>query len=74
MACDICGKVGTSLTPLHGIYQTDDIKDICPDCEKIVNAQLSKIQESHRQAQRRKEGNGTTGDSGNWMRGDLAGE
>lgn len=52
MACDICGKVGTTLTPLRDIYQTDDIKDICPDCEKIVNAQLNKIQASHGQAQR----------------------
>jgi hypothetical protein len=51
MACDICGKVGTSLTPLHDIYQTDDIKDICPDCEAIVNIQLNKIRDSHTQAQ-----------------------
>jgi len=44
MACDICGKTGTSLSDLREIYQTDDIKSICPDCEKVVNKQLNSIQ------------------------------
>ena len=44
MACDICGKTGTPLSDLRGIYQTDDIKAICPDCEKVVNKQLDSIQ------------------------------
>jgi len=44
MACDICGKTGTSLSDLRSAYATSDIKSICPDCEKVVNRQLSKIQ------------------------------
>ena len=44
MACDICGKTGTPLSDLREIYQTDDIKAICHDCEKVVNKQLNSIQ------------------------------
>lgn len=44
MACDICGKTGTPLGELINLYQTDDIKAICPDCEKVVNKQLRSIQ------------------------------
>lgn len=44
MACDICGKTGTYLTDLRDIYQTEDIKQMCPECGKIVNKQLGKIQ------------------------------
>lgn len=44
MACDICGKIGTPLNDLREIYQTDVIKSICPDCEKVVNKQLDSIQ------------------------------
>jgi hypothetical protein len=44
MACDICGKTGTPLSDLREIYQTDDIKSICHDCEKVVNKQLGSIQ------------------------------
>ncbi len=43
MACDICGKTGTRLEDLLSIYQTDDIKQICPECGKDVNKQLDKI-------------------------------
>ena len=43
MACDICGKTGTSLVPLNADYQTNAIKDICGDCEREVNNQLWKI-------------------------------
>lgn len=44
MACDICGKRGTPLNDLRSIYQTDDIKSICPECEKVVNGKLSALQ------------------------------
>ena len=44
MACDICGKTGTPLSDLREIYQTDEIKVMCPECEKIVNKQLCSIQ------------------------------
>lgn len=44
MACDICGKTGVYLNDLLGIYQTDEVKSICSDCEKVVNVQLRKIQ------------------------------
>ena len=37
MACDICGKRGTSLTDLLDGYATAEIKSICPDCARIVN-------------------------------------
>lgn len=44
MACDICGKTGTTLNDLRGIYQTEHIKAICPECEQVVNKKLSAIQ------------------------------
>ena len=44
MACDICGKRGTVLADLRQIYQTDDIKSICPECETAVNGKLSALQ------------------------------
>ena len=44
MACDICGKVGTPLADLLEPYQTDEIKAICPECEKVVNDQKRKLQ------------------------------
>lgn len=43
MACDICGKTGTRLVDLRECYQTDDIQQICPECETIVNRQHSKL-------------------------------
>ena len=46
MACDICGKVGVPLNPLRDIYQTKDIHDMCNDCEKVINKQLSVLQSS----------------------------
>ena len=45
MACDICGKTGTFLVPLLSLYQTDDIKEICSECEKKVNDHLWKMKE-----------------------------
>jgi len=44
MACDICGKTGTPLADLMESYQTDEIKAICPACEKVVNDQKNKLQ------------------------------
>jgi hypothetical protein len=43
MACDICGKKGTTLSDLLDAYKTDDIKSICPACEKIVNRKSSSL-------------------------------
>lgn len=43
MACDICGQTGKPLTSLRDSYQTAEVKDICYDCEKIVNRQHSKL-------------------------------
>lgn len=44
MACDICGKTGTSLADLLDSYKTDEIQAICPECEKVVNAHKRKLQ------------------------------
>ena len=44
MACDICEARGTTLTELRQIYQTPEIKAICPSCEAIVNKKLTSIQ------------------------------
>lgn len=44
MACDICGKTGTSLADLLDSYKTTDIQSICPECEKAVNAHQRKLQ------------------------------
>ncbi len=44
MRCDICGKRTQDLTALLSIYKTDEIEDICHDCQKEVNDQLSKLQ------------------------------
>ena len=44
MACDACGKTGTSLSDLRSIYMTSEVKAVCPDCEKIINKQLGKLQ------------------------------
>lgn len=49
--CDICGERSDYLNSLVSIYKTEDIQDICPSCEKIVNKHLHKIQNSHGQAQ-----------------------
>lgn len=43
MACDICGKTGTSLNDLLTVYQVDGIKAVCPECEKVLNDRLSKL-------------------------------
>ena len=43
MTCDICKKTGTELEPLLEIYQTEDIKSLCPKCSKITNDHLWKV-------------------------------
>ena len=44
MACDICKNNTKSLVDLREIYQTDAVKQVCPDCEKVLNTELNKIQ------------------------------
>ena len=46
MACDVCGKLGTSLNTLLDQYQTEDIKAICPRCEEVINKQHRKIRDA----------------------------
>lgn len=43
MACDICGSSEKTLVDLKDQYKTDHIKQICPDCERIINDHLWKI-------------------------------
>jgi hypothetical protein len=45
MACDICGKTGEPLSSIREVYQTDDIKDMCSDCERVINKHLWVIKE-----------------------------
>ena len=40
MACDICGRTGTTLQLLHSYYQTETIKEVCSDCLSKVNQHL----------------------------------
>lgn len=44
MACDICGNNKDCLVPLRDIYMTDNVRQICPACEKVLDKELSKIQ------------------------------
>lgn len=43
MACDICGKPGTRLVELLSSYQTAEVKEICPDCETVINKQSYRL-------------------------------
>ena len=43
MACDICGNNSKPLTDLREIYQTREIKQICTDCETVVNKKNSEL-------------------------------
>lgn len=52
MSCDVCGCRSEKLIPLRDIYQTEEIKELCPDCEKIVNKKLSALQSAVSQIQR----------------------
>ncbi len=48
MACDICGNKKDNLEPLTEMYQTESIRQICPDCVKEVNDKLWSIREMQR--------------------------
>ena len=43
MACDICSENGKTLVDLRPEYQTENVKQICPECEKTINYHLWKI-------------------------------
>jgi len=43
MACDICNAKGTSLVDLRDSFQTDQIKSMCPECEKVVNKKCREL-------------------------------
>lgn len=43
MACDVCGVKVDSLEPLRDCYQTDDIKSVCPECRRIADKELGKL-------------------------------
>lgn len=43
MSCDICGRNDGSLVDLRDAYKTDEIKQICGGCERIVNVKLDKL-------------------------------
>ena len=43
MACDICGKGGVYLEPLREEYQTEEIKDLCPECLRVVDNHRDKV-------------------------------
>lgn len=41
--CDICGETGITLIHLLDVYQTEDIKEVCIGCEKVIDTHLFKI-------------------------------
>ena len=43
MACDICGKKGSVLIDLRDCYKSDDVHQVCSDCEAVLNDHLSKL-------------------------------
>lgn len=43
MACDICRANDKELSSLRDCYQTKDVKQVCPDCLKEINRQLSNV-------------------------------
>lgn len=51
MACDVCGNNDKRLEPLREIYATKEVRQICPDCEKVINKELRKIQTATTQIQ-----------------------
>lgn len=42
--CDVCGLKTGSLIELLETHKTPEIQEICPDCEKVLNAHKSKLQ------------------------------
>ena len=43
MACDLCNKKSVALYPLLDLYKTEDVQEICNDCETAVNKHLGKV-------------------------------
>ena len=43
MACDVCGAKGTSLNNIREQFATDDVRAVCPNCERVINSHLSKL-------------------------------
>lgn len=41
--CDICHKTSPYVNELLNSYKTDEIEDVCDDCNRIINKQLRKI-------------------------------
>ena len=41
--CDTCLKRTDDLYPLLECYKTDEIQDICYECNKVINKQLWKV-------------------------------
>jgi hypothetical protein len=42
--CDTCLKKTDDLYPLRDCYKTDEIQDICYECNQAINKQLRKIE------------------------------
>lgn len=42
--CDICGERTEYLAELLTSYQTTDIREVCRECEKVLNEHKSKLQ------------------------------
>ena len=45
MKCDICGSESYT-RHIQEWYRTDDVKEVCEDCEKVINDKLDKIKET----------------------------
>ena len=43
MACDICGNNKKPLNELVENYRTNKIKQVCPECQKLINVKLWEI-------------------------------
>lgn len=52
MACDTCGRTGLPLVDLLSIYQTARVKQVCRECEDVINRQLHNAQEVTSKIQR----------------------
>ncbi len=42
--CDVCGKNTDRLADLLETHQTPDIKEVCYDCEKVLNKHKANLQ------------------------------
>lgn len=43
MACDVCGAKVEYTEPLRDCYQTDNIKALCPECMRVADKELDKL-------------------------------